>query len=103
MMTNLIKWFSLGISLTVLIAMWPIEYILSPEWIVNVLDENGRPAAHIVVGHDWHYYSFNMNGGEDLKANEMGMVTFPRRSERRYLIYWVLLRLFISCVLWLTL
>ena len=59
----------------------PLETTVAPSWTVTVVDENGNAVKGAVVREAWQNYSFEGEGHEEsAQTDDIGAVTFPRRS-----------------------
>ena len=64
--------------------LYPFEQTIAPEWEVRVVDQEGKPIAHIVkVTEFWEQYSLEENSHYDEKyTNAYGRVHFGRRTHQ---------------------
>ncbi|HLY39833.1 MAG TPA: hypothetical protein VKR52_01420 [Terracidiphilus sp.] len=59
-------------------SLFPIPYLASPEWVVTVVDESGKPLRGMLVRLDYENYSVEDTSHEqDLTTDAAGKVTFP--------------------------
>jgi len=65
------------------VALYPWESIVVPEWRVRIVDQSGSPLRNTGVREGWQHYSLESRGHEeDLLTDTEGYVTFPRRTIR---------------------
>ena len=63
--------------------LYPFETTVVPSKSVLVVTEDWKPIQHTAVRQSWQDYSLESTGHEeDLKTDENGRVTFPRRAIR---------------------
>ena len=63
--------------------LYPFESTVVPSQNVLVVTEDWRPIQNATVRQIWKHYSFESRGHEqDLRTNDDGRVTFPRRTIR---------------------
>lgn len=66
-----------------LVLLYPFESIMIPAKSVLVVTEDGRPIQDVVVRQVWQNYSIESESyEEDLRTDENGRVTFPKRTIR---------------------
>jgi hypothetical protein len=69
------------------IFLWPVSYLASPRWDVQVVDENGKPRTGANVRLVYQNYSVEGNSHEiTLQADDHGQVSFPPQYLRATLI-----------------
>jgi hypothetical protein len=58
----------------------PYKSTTSPEWVIQVVDEHGKPVSGLAVAEEWSYFGIDFNPMiESAKTDAQGRVTFPRR------------------------
>jgi hypothetical protein len=71
------------LALLAVVALYPWETNVVPEWRVRIVDQSGTPLAHTGVREVWRHYSIESRGHEeDLRTDQNGYVTFPKRTIR---------------------
>jgi hypothetical protein len=65
------------------IALYPWETPVVPQWKVRIVDQSGVPLANTGVREIWQHYSIESRGHEqDSMTDNEGYVTFPERTVR---------------------
>jgi hypothetical protein len=65
------------------IAFYPLETTVVPEWRVRIVDEAGAPLGNTGIREVWKHYSIESESHEqDLLTDNDGYVAFPRRTVR---------------------
>ena len=81
-----ILWVLLLAALAV-IALYPWETTVAPEWRVRIVDQSGIPLRTTGVREVWRHYSVESRGHEeDSMTDQEGYVTFPKRTIRTVLV-----------------
>jgi hypothetical protein len=63
-----------------LIFFVPYKSTTSPAWMIQVVDEQGKPVSGLGVAEEWSYFGIDFNPMiENAKTDAQGRVTFPRR------------------------
>ena|SRR6266550_3106917 len=70
----------------IVVALYPWETTVAPEWRVRIVDQSGAPLRNTGVREVWRHYSIESQGHEeDLMTDQEGYVTFPKRTIRALL------------------
>ena len=73
----------LSAAAVLVLAFFPFEQTVAPEWAVTTLDASRRPMAGITVREVWQQYSLeNSPHEEDRLTDTNGQAHFPRRTYR---------------------
>lgn len=63
------------------VALYPLETTVVPEWRVRIVDEAGAPLRNTGIREVWKHYSIESESHEqDLLTDNDGYVTFPKRT-----------------------
>jgi|SRR5690242_2314742 len=63
-----------------LVPFVPYRSTLSPEWVIEVVDANGRPIAGLPVRQEWSYFGIDIAPYvKNSQTDSRGLVVFPRR------------------------
>jgi hypothetical protein len=63
-----------------LIFFAPYKSTTLPEWVVKVVDEDGKPVSGLGVAEEWSYFGIDFAASIDNKQTDtQGRVAFPRR------------------------
>ena len=84
----LITGLALGIAVALVLSLIQTERTFVAQCSVTVVDKQGHPISGIRVSEEWHAYSYDLDGGDDIITTEGGKVDFPARSFKRPLMYW---------------
>src|SRR6266404_1219539 len=75
--------FILLFAVLCVIAIYPWETTVVPEWRVRIIDESGAPLVNTAVREVWQHYSIESKSHEqDLMTVKEGYITFPKRTIR---------------------
>jgi hypothetical protein len=78
-----IHFIQLGVLVILVFFFYPIKRLLSPDWVVRVIDENHHPVAGAQVTEDWFEApgtSYVMHTGKQLSGPD-GLVHFKPQSQ----------------------
>lgn len=71
------------LGVVAVIASYPLETTVVPEWRVRIVDQSGSPLRNTGIREVWKHYSIESASHEDdLLTDNDGYVTFPRRTVR---------------------
>lgn len=63
------------------IALYPLETTVVPQWRIRIVDEAGVPLGNAGIREVWQHYSIeSRDHKEDLLTDADGYVTFPKRT-----------------------
>ena len=66
--------------ITLLLFFVPYRSTTSPQWVIQVVDGNGRPVPSFPVRQEWSYFGIDLAPWVDNRQTDAeGRVTFPRR------------------------
>ncbi|MBI1739230.1 MAG: hypothetical protein HYR58_08275 [Acidobacteria bacterium] len=72
-----------AILVVALIAAYPFEVTVAPDWTVKVVDEVGRPLVKVTVTETTRYYPFQLSPNEERQVTDAsGLAHFSRRTLR---------------------
>ena len=58
----------------------PYKSTTSPEWVIQLVDEHGKPVSGLGVAEQWSYFGIDFAASIDNKQTDTeGRVVFPRR------------------------
>ena len=58
----------------------PYKSTTSPDWVIQVVDEHGKPVSGLGVAEEWSYFGIDFAASIDNKQTDtQGRVVFPRR------------------------
>ena len=73
--------------IALIVLLFPYRSTVVPEWRIRVIDEAGKPFAGAAVRQTWYHYSYQVGGGGDQTADELGYAVFPERTFTASLLY----------------
>ena|SRR5438128_1523136 len=69
------------LGILAVVALYPLETIVVPEWRIRIVDEARVPLRNASVREVWQHYSIeSTDHKEDLLTDGDGFVTFPKRT-----------------------
>jgi hypothetical protein len=71
-----------GVAIAIL-ALYPRQETVAPDWHINVTDDSGRPLAGIKITEVWQDYTVERNSHEDSHVTDAdGHLVFTRHAMR---------------------
>jgi hypothetical protein len=72
-----------AITVVLLIGAWPLTRIVVPAVQLQVLSEEGEPAAGVVVKEEWRDWSAEFQEHKEISHTDLtGHISFPQRTVR---------------------
>jgi len=68
--------------LLMLFLFYPFDFIISPERIFKLVDENKKPIPRANIKQVWYQYSLHYSHEESIEPGTDGIVVLPRRTIR---------------------
>jgi hypothetical protein len=66
--------------IALLVFFVPYSSTTSPQWVIQVVDRNGKPVPSLPVKQEWSYFGIDLAPWVDNRQTDAeGRVTFPRR------------------------
>jgi hypothetical protein len=58
----------------------PYQSTTSPQWLIQVVDESGKPVPNLQINEEWSYFGIDMAPWLDNRQTDFqGRASFPRR------------------------
>jgi hypothetical protein len=76
-------------AIILIVLLYPFETTVVPTWTLRVVDEEGLGYQGIRAVEHWKHYSLEIEAGthsEELRSDQNGVVSFPRRTIRMSLV-----------------
>jgi hypothetical protein len=80
----------LSVCIVAIFASWRTTKVFVNGSTVKVTGATGHPLANLRVSESWDAYSYDLEGGLDMRTDANGIATFPAQSSTHSVLFWAL-------------